>query len=109
MRALDAELARSGVKRGSFGLSMHEMGMEHGSAMLRTAYPFDREFLDAMVPHHRGAVRMAQLELDKGIDKDMRSLASSILTTQNREIRAMTEQRRERFGAPAEHGAHSGS
>jgi len=30
---------------------------------LEEAIPFDRAFIDAMIPHHQGAIRMARLEL----------------------------------------------
>ena len=55
----------------ALGLSAEEAGMTHSEAdmrKLRTASPFDREFVDMMVPHHRGATRMAQVLLGRTTD-----------------------------------------
>jgi uncharacterized protein (DUF305 family) len=42
------------------GMSDAEMGMDMDPAMLEDAEPFDRAFIDMMVPHHKGAVAMAK-------------------------------------------------
>src|SRR5436309_9179718 len=44
----------------------------------------DRDFIEMMVPHHQGAVDMAQAELKYGHDKRLRRLAHQIVTTQQR-------------------------
>ena len=56
---------------------------------LRSARPFDRAFIDMMVRHHQGAIRMAQAELDRGGDPETRRLAKQIVATQSREIDQM--------------------
>lgn len=56
---------------------------------LRRARPFDRAFIDMMVRHHQGAIRMAQAELDRGGDPEMRRLAKKMIATQTREIDRM--------------------
>ena len=49
----------------------------------------DRDFVAMMVPHHQGAVAMAQAELRYGHNKRLRSLAQEIIVTQQQEIAAM--------------------
>jgi uncharacterized protein (DUF305 family) len=51
--------------------------------------PFDRQFIDMMVPHHQGAVAMAQIALKRGQHQQIRTLARSIIASQNREIGRM--------------------
>ena len=38
---------------------------------LKDAKPFDRAFIDEMIPHHQGAIRMARAELAKGSDPEL--------------------------------------
>jgi uncharacterized protein (DUF305 family) len=44
------------------------------AAMLRDAEPFDREFIGMMIPHHQGALSMAQVVLERGENPDVRQL-----------------------------------
>jgi uncharacterized protein (DUF305 family) len=48
-----------------------------------------RMFLDGMIAHHEGAVRMAQTEVDSGQAEDAVHLAHEIIETQQREIDTM--------------------
>lgn len=50
---------------------------------------FDRMFLEMMTEHHRGAVEMAQTELQDGADTDALALAQKIIDTQQAEITEM--------------------
>ena len=69
------------------------MGMNMDDSMLMTADPFDREFIDMMVPHHQGAIRMARVQLAKGKDPQLRKLATAIIAAQSKEIEQMNSWR----------------
>ncbi|MFD2792474.1 DUF305 domain-containing protein [Promicromonospora vindobonensis] len=49
----------------------------------------DRLFLEQMIAHHRGAVEMAQTEIESGADPSAVELAQSVVETQAAEIDAM--------------------
>jgi uncharacterized protein (DUF305 family) len=53
-----------------------------------------------MVPHHEGAVRMAGVVLKYTEDPELRTLANTIVTDQQREIRQMDQFRVRTYGAP---------
>lgn len=96
---------------GHMGMSQHEMGMDMDMSTLRRARPFDRAFLDMMVPHHRGAIRMARAELAKGRQGGLRDMALKIIAAQSREIRQMRRWRERWYGSggAAMHGTGKGS
>ena len=49
----------------------------------------DTDFVAMMVPHHRGAIEMAQAELRYGRNEPLRRMAQEIIVTQLQEITAM--------------------
>lgn len=49
----------------------------------------DRDFVAMMVPHHQGAIEMAQAELRYGQNEQLRRMAQEIIVTQQQEIAAM--------------------
>jgi uncharacterized protein (DUF305 family) len=48
----------------------------------------DRDLVDMMVPHHQGAIDMAQAELRHGHNEQLRRIAQEIIVTQQQEIAA---------------------
>jgi uncharacterized protein (DUF305 family) len=50
---------------------------------------FDRRFIDAMIPHHEGAVTMAKEVLGKTKRPEIKQMAEAILTSQQAEIDQM--------------------
>lgn len=49
----------------------------------------DRDFVAMMIPHHQGAIDMAQFELRHGRDPALRRLATEIVAAQKKEIAMM--------------------
>ena len=51
----------------------------------------DRDFAAMMIPHHQGAIDMAQAVLRYGRDQQMRRLAQEIIVEQQQEIAIMRQ------------------
>ncbi len=60
-----------------------------GMAMPSSTGDPDRDFLQAMIPHHQGAIDMARTELAKGSDPRVRAMAREVIATQQAEIDKM--------------------
>jgi hypothetical protein len=56
---------------------------------IRPTGDIDRDFVAMMVPHHQGAIDMAQAVLRYGHNEQLRRLAQEIVVTQQQEIAAM--------------------
>lgn len=82
----------------NMGSSM-TMDMTKDVEMLRTAEPFDRQFIDMMREHHRTAMAAGKLAQTQGQRKEIRDLGGKIVTDQQREIDQLTEWRRAWYGA----------
>ena len=51
--------------------------------------PFDKAFIDAMIPHHESAIEMAQVAYQKSDNPEIRALAEGIVEAQTGEITQM--------------------
>lgn len=78
----------------TLGLTRKQAGMHRDMSGLHRADPFDRKFIDMMVAHHEGAMRMARAELKRGKVGELREIARSILRMQGKEIRQLNEWQR---------------
>ena len=92
------------VDHGNLGLSEMDSGMAHDASALAGAEPFDQEFIDMMIPHHQGAIRMARVELERGEDQELQELATAIIEAQSSEIEEMNAWREEWYGEPSPAG-----
>jgi uncharacterized protein (DUF305 family) len=62
--------------------------------------PFDRAFIDAMVPHHESAIEMAREAKRAGLTQpDLIEIANDIIASQQSEIDQMLEWRQQWFGS----------
>ncbi|HTU15269.1 MAG TPA: DUF305 domain-containing protein [Solirubrobacterales bacterium] len=89
---------------GDLGMDDSMMGMDMDMGSLETADPFDREFIDQMIAHHQGAIRMARVALRDGEDREVQELALAIVDAQAVEILRMNEWREKWYGAPSPSG-----
>jgi uncharacterized protein (DUF305 family) len=87
-------------------LSAEEAGMGHMETAqeLKGARPFDKAFIDAMISHHQGAIRMAEAVRQDTDNGEIRTLANAIVTTQSNEIEAMNRWRRAWYGEASPSG-----
>ena len=70
------------------------MNMSKDIEALKTATPFDLAFLDAMIPHHEGAIMMAQDAGPKAQHPEVSGLSTNIIRDQTGEIAQMKEWRK---------------
>ena len=93
------------IKKEEFGTSqvpmemsqeqMRSMGMMMDPQNLANKEPFDKAFIDAMIPHHQSAIEMAQVALKKSENPKIKELAENIISAQKREIEQMKQWRKE--------------
>jgi uncharacterized protein (DUF305 family) len=93
------------IKQEEFGTSqvpmemskeqMRSMGTMMNPQHLAQSKPFDKAFIDAMIPHHQSAIYMAQLAHEKSKIPEVKDLAENIVSAQQREIEQMKQWRRE--------------
>jgi uncharacterized protein (DUF305 family) len=74
---------------------MKTMGMMADPNELANQQPFDKTFIDAMIPHHQSAIDMAQVAYEQTGDPEIKDLALGIVTAQQQEIQQMTDWRQE--------------
>jgi uncharacterized protein (DUF305 family) len=73
-----------------FHRSLQAVMVEMSAAMcIAPSADADRDFARSMIPHHRGAVEMARLELAYGRDERLRRIAQGIVVEQSQEIALM--------------------
>jgi uncharacterized protein (DUF305 family) len=94
------------IKQEQFGTSEVSMDMSNeemeGMGMmamdpqeLANQEPFDKAFIDNMIPHHESAIEMAQVVLEESENPEIREIAGAIVDAQEREIEQMTSWRDE--------------
>ena len=58
----------------------------------------DERFIDAMVPHHQGAIAMARVALENAEHEEIEELSRNIVATQQAEIEELKAIKKEAFG-----------
>jgi uncharacterized protein (DUF305 family) len=100
MKAVRDDMHAMGTREGGhMGMSRHAMGMDMDMNALENATPFDKAFIDAMVPHHQGAIVMARALLNKGEQPALRKMANDIISAQTKEIAQMKQWRKAWYGS----------
>ena len=91
--------ALPGNYSGMMGNSAGRMGMNN----------IDAHFIEQMIPHHEGAIEMAEIALERSSRPEVRKLAEDIIAAQTAEITQMQQWYRDWFGrAPTESMGHGG-
>jgi uncharacterized protein (DUF305 family) len=83
------------VGHGSMG--MGSGGMARQMVMENGKYS-DERFIDAMVPHHQGAIAMAEVALQNAEHEEIKELSRNIVSTQRTEIEELKSIKKEEFG-----------
>ena len=93
------------IKKEEFGTSnvpmemsqeqMRGMGMMMDPQQLANREPFDKAFIDAMIPHHQSAIEMANVALENTNNPRIKELAKNIVSDQQAEIEQMKQWRKE--------------
>ncbi|WRH66034.1 MAG: DUF305 domain-containing protein [Planktothrix sp. GU0601_MAG3] len=68
----------------------HGMMMDLGPADAE----YDLRFIDGMIPHHQGAIKMAEQVIQKSNNPELKKLAEEIIKAQKKEISQMQEWRK---------------
>jgi uncharacterized protein (DUF305 family) len=80
----------TGLEEASFfARSDAAMARMMAAMQIKPSNDVDRDFVAMMVPHHQGAIDMAEAELSYGHNELLRGLAQEIIATQEQQIVAM--------------------
>jgi uncharacterized protein (DUF305 family)/Spy/CpxP family protein refolding chaperone len=86
-----AGMDHSGMMTHTETMTGTQMGhMAHSMMQVDPSQPFDAQFIDSMLEHHRGAVTMAEQALAEAEHEELRTLAEGIIAAQTQEIEQMT-------------------
>jgi uncharacterized protein (DUF305 family) len=78
-------------------MGMDSGGMARQMVMENGKYS-DKAFIDAMVPHHQGAIEMARVALRNAEHEEIQELSRNIVSTQQSEIEELKSIKQEEFG-----------
>jgi uncharacterized protein (DUF305 family) len=104
LNATADDMTDAGVQPADLGISDDMAGMNMNDQALASADPFDRKFVDMMIGHHQGAIRMARVELEDGSSPALTQLAQQIIDAQSQEIEAMNAFRTRTYGSASPAG-----
>jgi uncharacterized protein (DUF305 family) len=80
-------------------MDMGSEGMMAASEMLMEGGEYsDERFIDAMVPHHQGAIDMAEVALENAEHLELLQLAENVISTQQAEIEQLRSIKEQEFG-----------
>lgn len=65
---------------------------------VQVASTIDKHFIEQMIPHHEGAIAMANLALKKATHPEIKTLATAIIAAQTAEIQSMNGWYQDWFG-----------
>lgn len=80
--------ASADTPAGKAYMAAHEKMMADMKGMKPTG-DADKDFVMMMIPHHQGAIDMAEVELKYGKDPELKAMAEKIIADQKKEIAEM--------------------
>ena len=90
------------MRYGGYGMmnwrnnSSYEQGVNGNTQIAST---IDKHFIEQMIPHHEGAIAMANLALKKAKHPEIKTLATAIIAAQTTEIQSMNGWYQDWFGS----------
>lgn len=90
-----AEKDHDQMGHGSMGMGSD--GMARQMVMQNGKYS-DKAFINAMVPHHQGAIEMARVALENAEHEEIQEVSRNIVSTQQSEIEELKSIKQEEFG-----------
>jgi uncharacterized protein (DUF305 family) len=96
----EGQMEREGksAKESMKGMDHSKMDGGSGGMVMKDGKYSDERFIDAMVPHHEGAVDMAEVALKNAEHEQIKQLAEDIVSTQEAEIKTLKSIKQEEFG-----------
>jgi uncharacterized protein (DUF305 family) len=90
-----AGMDHSNMDHGSMGMGSGEMARQ---MVMENGKYSDERFIDAMVPHHQGAIEMAKVALKHAEHEEIMQLSHNIISNQQAEIEELNSIKQEEFG-----------
>ena len=76
---------------GDNGMMQSMSGMMGQMKDMKMTGDFDLDFANMMIMHHQGAIDMSEVEIAKGADAQLKTLAQNIITAQKSEIERLQQ------------------
>jgi len=92
----ESEDGMQGMDHGGTNMGSEDMASE---MLMENGEYSDERFVDAMAPHHQGAVEMAEVALENAEHQELQQLARDIVTGQQAEIEQMSAIKERLFGS----------
>jgi len=83
------------MDHGSMGMGSKNMSRR---MVMKDGKYSDERFIDAMVPHHQGAIEMARVALKNAEHAEIKELSRNIISSQQAEIQELKAIKKEEFG-----------
>jgi uncharacterized protein (DUF305 family) len=88
IRAIGSALFAAGVPVGTLGVPP-STAVDVDLKALRTAKPFEKAFLEAMIPIHEATIALAKAEIAKGDQVDLKTTSQAIIDAEQAQLKAM--------------------
>jgi uncharacterized protein (DUF305 family) len=89
LRAIGSALFSAAVPIGSLGVAPSTAAADADLKALRKAKPFERAFLQAMIPIHEATIALCNAEIAKGDQVDLKTTAQAIIDAEKPQLASM--------------------